>query len=227
LIPSPEDKGQPPGEKAMKPQKPILLHGFPLSGHSHRAELMLRLLNLPFDFHQVDLAGGEQRGEAFLKLNPFGTVPVIEDDGVVIADSCAILVYLATKYDAEGQWLPRDAAGAAQVQRWLSVAQGPVFSGPCCARLVTVFGYALDHARAVAVAEKLLTTLDGALAGKSFLVNERPTLADVALYSYIAHAPEGGIDLAPYKNVGAWLARIEALPGFVAMPATKAGLRAA
>src|SRR5208337_352892 len=105
----------------MNPQKPIILYGFPKSGHSHRAELMLRLLGLDFDFRQVDLVGGEQKGEAFLKLNPFGTVPVIDDNGVIVADSCAILVYLATKYDPEGKWLPRDAFGAAQVQRWLSV----------------------------------------------------------------------------------------------------------
>lgn len=211
----------------MNPQKPILLHGFDKSGHSHRAELMLRLLNLPFNFHQVDLAAGEQRGEAFLKLNPFGLVPVIEDDGVVIADSCAILVYLATKYDPDGNWLPRDAEGAAQVQRWLSVAQGPVFNGPCCARLVTVFGMDFDHARAKAVAQRLFVTLDGVLAGKTFLVNERPTIADVALYSYIAHAPEGGVSLESHANIRAWLKRIETLPGFVAMPATKAGLLAA
>jgi glutathione S-transferase len=211
----------------MNAPKPILLHGFPLSGHSHRAELMLRLLNLPFDFHQVDLAGGEQRGEAFLKLNAFGTVPVIEDNGVVIVDSCAILVYLATKYDPDGRWLPRDALGAAQVQRWLSVAQGPVFNGPCCARLVTVFGMDFDHGRAKAAAERLFATLDGVLAGKTFLVDERPTIADVALYSYVAHAPEGGIALAPHANITAWLRRIEALPGFAPMPATKAGLLAA
>jgi glutathione S-transferase len=211
----------------MRPSKPILLHGFPLSGHSHRAELMLRLLDLPFDFHQVDLAGGEQRGEAFLRLNPFGTVPVIEDDGVVVADSCAILVYLATKYDPDGLWLPRDAAGAAQVQRWLSVAQGPVFNGPCCARLVNVFGMDFDHARAKAVAERLFKTLDRVLADRTFLVNERPTIADVALYSYIAHAPEGGVALTPHAHIVAWLRRIEALPGFAPMPATKAGLAAA
>jgi glutathione S-transferase len=211
----------------MRPSKPILLHGFPLSGHSHRAELMLRLLDLPFAFHQVDLAGGEQRGEAFLRLNPFGTVPVIEDDGVVVADSCAILVYLATKYDADGLWLPRDAEGAAQVQRWLSVAQGPVFSGPCCARLVTVFGMDFDHARAKAVAERLFATLDRVLADRTFLVNERPTIADVALYTYIAHAPEGGVALTPHAHLTAWLRRIEALPGFAPMPATKAGLLAA
>jgi glutathione S-transferase len=211
----------------MRPSKPILLHGFPLSGHSHRAELMLRLLDLPFAFHQVDLAGGEQRSESFLRLNPFGTVPVIEDDGVVVADSCAILVYLATKYDADGLWLPRDAEGAAQVQRWLSVAQGPVFNGPCSARLVTVFGMDFDHARAKAVAERLFTTLDAVLAERTFLVNERPTIADVALYSYIAHAPEGGVALTPHAHLVAWLRRIEALPGFAPMPATKAGLLAA
>ncbi|WP_298352570.1 glutathione S-transferase [Rhodoblastus sp.] len=211
----------------MNSKKPILLHGFDRSGHSHRAELMLRLLGLPFDFHQVDLAGGEQRSAAFLKLNPFGTVPVIEDDGVVIADSCSILVYLATKYDAEGRWLPRDPAGAAQVQRWLSVAQGPVFNGPCRARLVTVFGADLDHALAKATAEKLFANLDPILADKTFLVEERPTIADIALYSYIAHAPEGGVALDPHKNIVAWLRRIEALPGFAPMPATKAGLLAA
>jgi len=211
----------------MNPQKPIVLYGFEKSGHSHRAELMLRLLNLPFIFRQVDLAGGEQRGEDFLKLNPFGTVPVIDDDGVVIADSCAILAYLAGRYDTQGRWLPRDAVGAAQVQRWLSVAQGPVFNGPCCARLVTVFGMDFDHARARAVAEGLFATLDGVLADKTFLVNERPTIADVALYTYIAHAPEGGVSLEPHRALVAWLKRVEALPGFAPMPATKAGLLAA
>jgi len=204
-----------------------ILYGFPKSGHSHRAELMLRLLGVDFTFREVDLAGGEQRGEAFLKLNPFGTVPVLDDNGEIVADSCAILVYLAAKHDPAGLWLPREPFGAAQVQRWLSVAQGPVFNGPCCARLVTVFGRDFDHARAVAVAEKLLATLDATLAGKTFLVNARPTLADVALYSYIAHAPEGGVDLAPFAQVMAWLKRIEALPGFAPMPASKAGLRAA
>jgi glutathione S-transferase len=211
----------------MTSRQPIRFYGFDKSGHSHRAELLLRLLGLPFDFYQVDLAGGEQRGEAFLKLNPFGTVPAIDDNGVVVADSCAILVYLATQYDPSGVWLPRDAFGAAQVQRWLSVAQGPVFNGPCSARLHTVFGYDLDHARAKAVAEKLFATLDRELADKRFLVNDRPTVADVALYSYIAHAPEGGVDLAPHQHLVAWLERIVALPGFAPMPATKAGLLAA
>lgn len=210
----------------MKPLRPLLLHGFKLSGHSHRAEVMIRLLDLPFDFHQVDLVGGEHKQPAFLKLNAFGQVPVLEDDGLVVADSVAILVYLAQKYDQARSWLPTDPFQAAQVQRWLSVAQGPVFNGPCAARLVTVFQADLDHERAKTTAHALLSTLDAELADKKFLVNDAPTIADVALYTYIAHAPEGGVSLDPYPQVQAWLGRVEALPHFEPMPTTKAGLRA-
>jgi glutathione S-transferase len=210
----------------MKPAKPIVLHGFKKSGHSHRAELMLRLLDLPFDFREIDLAGGEHKQAAFLKLNPFATVPVIDDGGTIIADSVAILVYVATKYDAARTWLPADPAKSAQVQRWLSVAQGPVFNGPCAARLVTVFNAPLDHARAKRIAQDFLDVLDSQLVGREFLVEGRPTLADVALYSYIAHAPEGGVSLEPYGPIRKWLARVEGLPGFEGMPRTQAGLAA-
>jgi glutathione S-transferase len=227
IFRGPGREGPDPREEAMSFDKPIVLYGFDRSGHSHRAELMLRLLGLPFDFHQVDLAGGEQRSPAFLELNPFGTVPVIDDNGFVLADSCAILVYLATKYDRSRRWLPHDAETTAKIQRWLSVAQGPVFNGPCRARLVTVFGADFDHALAKATAEKLFATLDGILEPKTYLVDERPTIADVALYTYIAHAPEGGVALDPHKNIVAWLKRVEALPGFSPMPSTKAGLLAA
>lgn len=211
----------------MKPIKPIILYGFKKSGHSHRAELMLRLLGLPFEFRPVDLAGGEHRRPAFLKLNPFGTVPVLDDNGAIVADSVAILVYLASTYDDTRQWLPTDTGKAASVQRWLSVAQGYVFNGPCAARLVTVFNAALDHERARQIANDFFAVLDRELAGRQFLVDDRATLADVALYSYIAHAPEGGVSLEPYGGIRAWLSRIEKLPGFEGMPRTNTGLAAA
>src|SRR3978361_1666409 len=121
-------------------EQEITLYGARRSGHSHRAELMLNLLNLPYEFRQVDLSGGAQKQPTFLRLNPFGTVPVIKDGDVVVADSVAILVYLALKYDPSRTWLPTDPLKAAQVQRWLSVAQGDVFNGPCKARLVQLFG---------------------------------------------------------------------------------------
>ena len=138
----------------------IILHGAKLSGHSHRAELMLNLLGLDYEFRAVDLAAGAQRQPEFLRRNPFGAVPVIEDSDIVVADSVAILVYLALKYDADRVWLPTDPWAAAQVQRWLSVAQGDVFNGPCKARLSKVFGAPFDHGEAVSVAERLLKLLD-------------------------------------------------------------------
>ena len=112
------------------------------------------------------------------------------------------------------------------MQRWLSYAAGPIASGPAAARLVTVFGAQLDQA-AKRTAAKVLDVIDGELAGKPFAAGAQPTIADVAAYSYIAHAPEGGVSLEPYPHVRAWLARIEALPGFVAMPTTRVGLLAA
>jgi glutathione S-transferase len=187
---------------------------------------MLRLLDLPFEFREVDLARGEQKTEAFLKLNAFGQVPVIDDGGVIIPDSSAILIYLAKKHDPAGLWLPDDAQAAAKVQRWLSVAQGPLINGPARARLFNVFNAPVDHAQAKDIAEKLFATLEQALRGASFLVGSRATIADVALYTYTAHAPEGGVSLEPYPNIRAWLSRVEALPKFSPMPATKIGLAA-
>lgn len=201
-----------------KPAHPILLYGFKLSGHSHRAELMLSLLGLPYEFRPVDLPSGEQRGEAFLRLNPFGTVPVIDDNGTVVADSVAILVYLAQAYDPARRWLPADAAAAAAVQRWLSAAQGPIANGPALLRIARAFGVQMDLERPRQLTARILGLLDSHLAARAFLLGEGPSLADVAIYSYVAAAPEGGVDLAPHAAIGAWLKRVEALPGFIPMP---------
>ncbi|UVL77469.1 glutathione S-transferase [Pseudomonas putida] len=203
---------------------PIKLYNFPKSGHAHRIELMLSLLNLPTELVFVDLAKGAHKQPDFLALNPFGQVPVIDDNGTVIADSNAILVYLAKKYD-NGTWLPEEPAAAARVQRWLSVAAGPLAFGPAAARLVTVFGAAFNTDEVIARAHTLLKVIDAALAKAPFLAGSTPTIADIANYSYIAHAPEGNVSLEPYANVRSWLARIESLPGFVPMPRTVIGLQ--
>jgi len=202
----------------------IKLYNFPKSGHAHRIELMLSLLNLPTELVFVDLAKGAHKQPDFLALNPFGQVPVIDDNGTVIADSNAILVYLAKKYD-NGTWLPEEPAAAARVQRWLSVAAGPLAFGPAAARLVTVFGAAFNTDEVIARAHTLLKVIDAELATAPFLAGSTPTIADIANYSYIAHAPEGNVSLEPYANVRSWLARIESLPGFVAMPRTVIGLQ--
>ncbi|HMA49821.1 MAG TPA: glutathione S-transferase [Magnetospirillaceae bacterium] len=191
------------------------LHHFPLSGHAHRAHLFLGLLGVEYELVFVDLRSGAHKSEAFLALNPFGQVPVLEDGATVIPDSNAILVYLAKKY-GRTDWLPETPAEAAAVQRWLSVAAGQIAFGPCAARLVTLFGAPFNHAEVVTRAHAILKLVEKTLAGRDWIVGGKaPTIADVALYSYIARAPEGDVDLSPYKEVQAWLKRVEALPGFV------------
>ncbi len=202
----------------------IKLYNFPRSGHAHRVELMLSLLQLPTELIFVDLAKGAHKQADFLALNPFGQVPVIDDQGVVLADSNAILVYLAQKY-GNGKWLPTDPLGAAKVQRWLSVAAGPIAFGPCRARLITVFAAPYNPEEVIAYAHTSLKVIDQELGATSYLAGSEPTIADIAAYSYIAHAPEGNVSLDDYANIRAWLARIEALPGFVGMPRTVAGLQ--
>lgn len=204
----------------------IKLYNFPRSGHAHRVELMLSLLQLPTELIFVDLAKGEHKQPAYLAINSFGQVPAIDDGGVVLADSNAILVYLAQKF-GNGRWLPADPVGAAHVQRWLSAAAGPIAFGPAAARLVTVFGAQLNADEAITRAHNLLKVMDIELGKTPYLAGEEPTIADVSAYSYIAHAPEGNVSLDEYGNVRAWLARVEALPGFVGMPRTVAGLQTA
>jgi glutathione S-transferase len=201
-----------------KPSSPVVVHRFLLSGHCHRVELFLSLLGLPVSLVDVNLVEGEQRQPAFLAKNVFGQVPVIEDGGRVLADSNAILVYLASRYDENGQWLPRDPERSAAVQRWLSVAAGPLAHGPAAARLARLFGKP-DDVGAQESAKKLLSVMEGEIAKRDYFAGASPTIADVALYAYTARAPEGGVSLEPYPAVRRWLARVEGLPGFLAMPA--------
>lgn len=200
------------------------LYHLPLSGHAHRAVLFLSLLGQKAELIEVDLANGEHRTAEYLKLNAFGQVPVLDDDGFVVNDSNAILVYLATKLGRE-DWLPGDLETIARIQKWLSVAAGEIAYGPCAARLITVFGADFRAEEVIARAHRILKLIELELGQHSFIVGDKPTIADVALYSYIAGAPEGNVDLMPYANVRQWLAQIEALPGFVEFPKTIAGLR--
>lgn len=201
------------------------IHHMSLSGHAHRAVLFASLLGLSPELIDVDLAAGEHKTPAFLALNPFGQVPVLEDGDVVISDSNAILVYLAKK-TGRSEWLPEDAKGAADVQRWLSVAAGEIAYGPCAARLITVFGAAFDADEVIARAHRVLTLLETHLTDRDWLASDRATIADVAIYSYVARAPEGNVDLALYPAVKRFLGRVEALPGFVPFAQTPAGLMA-
>ncbi|KZB70568.1 MULTISPECIES: glutathione S-transferase family protein [Thalassospira] len=190
------------------------LYHHPISGHAHRARLFLGLLGLEHELVEVDLANGAHKSPEFLKLNPLGQVPVLEDGDKVITDSNAIMVYLAKKTGATN-WLPEDAEGAARVQRWLSIAAGQIAFGPAAARLITLFGAPFDADEVISRAHAVLGNIEDHLKTNDWLAASHPTIADVALYSYVARAPEGNVDLAAYGKVRDWLKRIEDLAGFV------------
>jgi len=203
----------------------VKLYYHPISGHSHRARLFLSLIGAKFDLVEVDLRKGEQKTPDYLALNRFGQVPLLDDNGVLVADSNAILVYLAKKF-GRNDWLPEDPLGAARVQRWLSVAAGQIAFGPAAARMVSIFNAKFDREDVINHSHAILKLIEAELAGLAWIAADHPTIADVALYSYIDRAPEGNVDLSGYAEVRAWLRRIEALPGFVAFGKTPVGLEA-
>ena len=200
----------------------IKLYDFPLSGHAHRVRLMLSLLNLEYELIHIKLDEGEHKDKPFSEINKFKQVPVLDDDGVVIRDSVAIICYLARQY-AE-QWYPQEAKSIARIQEWLAIATKEIAEGPAAARLVNVFGAKLEHEALIEKSHALLNVINKHLESRKWLALDQVSIADVAAYSYIAHAPEGGVSLEPYQNVRKWLTSIEALPHFIPMQKTPVGL---
>ncbi len=201
------------------------LYFHPISGHAHRARLFLSLIGADTEIVTVDLTKAEHKAPDYLAKDRFGQVPLLEDDGQFIADSNAIMVYAAKKF-GRTDWLPADPIGGAKVQRWLSVAAGHIAFGPAAARLITLFNAGFNPEEVIARAHAILKLIDAELEGREWIAADRPTIADVALYSYIVSAPEGNVDLSAYANINSWLARIEALPGFVEFNKNPVGLNA-
>lgn len=202
------------------------LYFHPISGHAHRARLFLSLIGADVDVVTVDLIKAEHKTPEYLAKDRFGQVPLLEDNGTIIADSNAIMVYAAKKF-GRTDWLPEDALGAAKVQRWLSVAAGLIAFGPAAARLVTIFNAGFNPDEVIGRAHGVLKNIEAELEGGDWIIgSDHATIADIALYSYIASSPEGNVDLSAYGNVNAWLRRIEALPGFVEFGKTAVGLSA-
>ncbi|HEX2652482.1 MAG TPA: glutathione S-transferase N-terminal domain-containing protein [Xanthobacteraceae bacterium] len=196
----------------------IILHGSPFSGHAHRVALLLKMLGLPF---QVQDANAQiRRTPEFLALNPLGQIPVLQDGDLTLADSNAIMIYLCKRYAPGSQWLLEDPVGAARIQRWLSIAAGEIQFGASYARAISQWNFPGHLPEAHRVANRILSFMDQYLNGRTFLAADHATIADLACYSYVAHAPEGGVPLDAYSHVRAWLKRVEALPHFYALPAS-------
>ena len=195
----------------------IQLYGHELSGNCYKAKLMLSLLGLDYEWMTVDLLKGAQNQPEFLTLNPFGQVPVLVDGNMALADAQAILVYLARQYGGES-WLPLEAEPLSRVVRWLSTTAGEVRQGPESARLYHLFkAININLERATQKSEFILTQLNHHLAEREWLELGHPTIADVAVFPYVALAGDGKINLDGYPNVLVWIDRVKQLPGFVGM----------
>ena len=204
----------------------ITLYGHELSGNVYKVRLLLELLGTEYEFVKVDLMKGEHKKPPYLAINPFGQVPALVDGDETVLDAQAILVYLAKKYGSE-EWLPTDAVSLSKVVRWLSTTAGEVRQGVEYARLYHLFKVkTIDIERTEEKANLILKQLDEHLAGQEWLEFGRPTIADIAVFPYVALAPDGKISLEPYPNVLAWIDRIKNLPNFVGMRSIEAPVSA-
>ncbi len=196
----------------------LKLHDLELSGNCYKIRLFCSLLGLHLDVVPVDFLAGAHKQSPLIERNPFGEIPIFEDGEVVLRDSQAILVYLARKYGGE-RWLPLDAGAMAEVVSWLMVAGNEIARGPNDARLHDKFGVALDVVAARQKSERILGIIDAHLKTRAWLAGDCATIADIACMPYLGLAHEGGVSLAPFPAIRAWIDRIKTLPGFIPMPA--------
>ena len=199
----------------------ITLYGMALSGNAYKVRLLLELLGLEYEEIPVNLRTGENRTESFLALNPRGQIPILVDGEVTVWDSQAVLVYLARRYGRE--WLPTDPVPMAEVMQWLAVAENELLFGLARARAVVFFGRDFDLASCQEYGRAGLKVLEQRLAEHEWLAAGRPTIADIACMPYAALSHMGEIPLDDFPSVRAWIDRVRALPGFVAMEGIRAG----
>ncbi|MFO1081333.1 MAG: glutathione S-transferase family protein [Reyranellaceae bacterium] len=196
------------------------LYDFMGSGNGYKVRLLLAQLGLPYRLVECDILKGETRTPAFLAKNPNGRIPTLElDDGTILAESDAILWYLA-----EGTpFAPADRLARAQTLQWMFFEQ---YSHEPYIAVVRFWRHfltrlsplqQLDLPERVAKGQAALGVMEQHLARHPFFVGDRYGIADIALYAYTHVAPEGGFDLDPYPHVCAWMGRVAGQPGYVPM----------
>ncbi|MEJ2794357.1 glutathione S-transferase family protein [Iodobacter sp. LRB] len=197
----------------------IKLYEFAASGNCHKVRLLLSLLDIPYESIMVNGATREHKSADYLARNPLGQVPVLVDGDVILRDSQAILVYLARQYGAEQAdfWLPNDPAALAQVVAWLATAANEVTRGPNALRLHHKWGRAINLLEAETITEQLLAMLNQHLTASAWLAATHITIADIALYPYIALATEGKVDLLGFPAIVTWMKQIQNLHAYVSM----------
>ncbi len=195
------------------------LHDFTGSGNGHKVRMLLSHLGISYELVEHDILTGETRTPEFLARNPNGKIPVLEtDDGRFLPESDAILWYLAEGTD----FLPDDPWERAQVLRWMFFEQYSHEPYIAVARFWLHF-VDMTPAQREQLAEKqergyqALDVMEAHLKDNDYFAGGAYSIADIALYGYTHVAGEGGFDLARYPAVGAWLGRVAAQPGHIAM----------
>ena len=189
----------------------IKLYDFELSGSCYKIRLLMNILNVKYDKVNVDFVNKEHRSDKYLKLNPFGSIPIFEEDGVLLRDSAGMLVYLAKKYDKKNTWYPEDPATQGHIQEWLATGSEGIMNS-AAARLVKILNYPLDLPSLQTKANATFKIMDAHLANRQFLAADHATIADIACFPSTAMAGEGGIDLKPFQIA------YQRVPGFIPMP---------
>ncbi len=192
---------------------PYVLFGHPRSGNAYKPALLFALCDVPFEFRLVDVGAGEQRAPEFLRLNPFGQVPVVTHGDRTLVQSGAILQYVA---DDVGRFGGADADERQRVREWLLWEQDTLFPGVGRTRFFRRVGGAgpglLEWLEQLG--ERALAQLEARLDASPFLAGPDPTIADVAAFGYGHLHAEAGFDLDGRPAFAAWLDRVRALPGF-------------
>jgi glutathione S-transferase len=199
----------------------VLLYNSPVSGNCFKVRLLAAHLGLPLDLRELDVVDRSNRREVLGELNPALRVPtLVLDDGRPLAESGAIIWYLGDGT----RFVPEDAYRRAQVLQWLFFEQYEVEPTLAVVRFLVAFSGKADQYADVIEQKtkagyKALAAMEGHISGQDWFVGDAITLADIALYAYTHVAPEGGIELESYPAVRAWLARVAAEPGHIAIDA--------
>lgn len=193
------------------------IYSFPYSLPSYRTRLAASLLSFNIEDQIIDLSKNEQKSPEFLAINPLGKVPVMTDDHLIVTDSMAILRYLARKSQTE-HWYPEsDIATAAKIDSLLSLVSNELYEGIEKARLITAFKMLPEELlpQCETITHDALQILNTQLEGNVFLVNDTPTIADIAVASTLLFIDESSFSLDNYKNIQNWLNNIKSLAGFI------------
>lgn len=200
------------------------LYDYVLSGNCYKVRLLASFLDIEYEAVPVDFyPGREHKQPSFLEINPLGQLPVLDDDGLVIRDAQAILLYIANRYDPAARWWPSaDAVLVGRVAQWLAFAD-QITATASAARLHDMLGYKLDADAARRGAHAVFRVLEDHLTdrefdGREWIAAEYPTIADIACFPYTALAGDGGIDMSGYPAIRRWLRRVMDIPRFIDMP---------